>query len=259
MTDAVLSLPWLLAIGAVFCAGLLLLWKEARTAGLIIAQFFLTIGLPVVVILGALVWAALPFLGQLETGIQQAMIAGLVIAVGWLTTAIFAELAKSRGRAERLRDYHKALYAEIGNTLESLWVVGETEAYVAALTDRMEKEADYVPFIPREHHDHVYDAVIAEIDVLPRQTIDAIVAYYSLIKSVSALADDMRGETFKTLDAPRRTAMYSDYVGMRKQAYLFGKYALRLIKAYSDGGARAAQQIISSQGADLSATSQGSV
>ena len=69
----------------------------------------------------------------------------------------------------------------------------------------------------------------------------------------------MRGETFKTLDAPRRTAMYSDYVGMRKQAYLFGKYALRLIKAYSDGGARAAQQIISSQGADLSATSQGSV
>jgi len=32
-----------------------------------------------------------------------------------------------------------------------------------------------------------------------------------------------------------------------------------LIKAYSDGGARAAQQIISSQGADLSATSQGSV
>jgi hypothetical protein len=123
----------------------------------------------------------------------------------------------------------------------------------------MEKEADYVPFIPREHHDHVYDAVITEIDVLPRQTIDAIVAYYSLIKSVSALADDMRGETFKTLDPPRRTAMYSDYVGMRKQAYLFGKYALRLIKAYSDGGARAAQQIISSQGADLSATSQGSV
>jgi hypothetical protein len=203
MTGVASSLPWLLMIGAVICAGLLVAWKEARTAGLIIAQFFLTIGLPVVVIIGAAVWVALPFLGQLATGIQQAMIAGLVIAVGWLTAAIFAELAKSRGRAERLRDYHKAIYAEIGNTLESLWVAGETDAYVTSLFERMAQDRTYVPFIPREHHDHVYDAVISEIDVLPRQTIDAIVAYYSLIKSVAALADDMRGATFKTLDVDR--------------------------------------------------------
>ncbi|MFT6675275.1 MAG: hypothetical protein ACJAVM_001464 [Sulfitobacter sp.] len=258
MTGVASSLPWLLMIGAVICAGLLVAWKEARTAGLIIAQFFLTIGLPVVVIIGAAVWVALPFLGQLATGIQQAMIAGLVIAVGWLTAAIFAELAKSRGRAERLRDYHKAIYAEIGNTLESLWVAGETDAYVTSLFERMAQDRTYVPFIPREHHDHVYDAVISEIDVLPRQTIDAIVAYYSLIKSVAALADDMRGATFKTLDVDRRIAMYSDYVGMRKQAFLFGKHALRLIKAYSDGGATAAQRIINTQDADLSAMSQGS-
>ncbi|NNE52405.1 MAG: hypothetical protein HKN30_08375 [Sulfitobacter sp.] len=259
MTGTAPAFPWLLAGGVLFCAILLALWKEARTAGLIIAQFFLTIGLPVVIILGALIWGARPYLAQLETGIQQAMIAGLVIAVGWLTTAIFAELAKSRSRAERLRDYHKAIYAEIGNTLEALWVEGETDIYVASLISRMEQEEDYIPFIPREQHDHVYDAVITEIDVLPRQTIDAIVAYYSLIKSVSALAEDMRGDTFRTLGADRRVAMYSDYLGMRKQAYLFGKYALRLIKAFSDGGARAAQNIISNPDVDPSAMSRGSV
>lgn len=258
MTGTASLFPWFLLAGALVCAAVLVLWKEARTAGLIIAQFFLTIGLPVVVVLGALTWVSLPFLGQLDTGIQQAMIAGLVIAVGWLTTAIFAELAKARSRAERLRDYHKAIYAEIGNTLESLWDVDETEAYVAGIINRMEEDKTYIPFIPREQHDHVYDAVIAEIDVLPRQTIDAIVAYYSLIKSVSALAEDMRGETFKTLATDRRVAMYSDYVGMRKQAFVFGKHALRLIKAYSDGGVSAAQRVINSRDAGLSAMSQGS-
>lgn len=258
MTPSASLLPWFLLAGAVICAAVLALWKEARTAGLIIAQFFLTIGLPVVVVLGALTWLLLPVLRGLDTGIQQAMIAGLVIAVGWLTTAIFAELAKARGRAERLRDYHKAIYAEIGNTLESLWESGETDAYVNQIIAQMEEDESYVPFIPREHHDHVYDAVIAEIDVLPRQTIDAIVAYYSLIKSVAALAEDMRGETFKTLAKDRRVAMYSDYVGMRKQAFVFGKYALRLIKAYSDGGASAAERVINNRDADPSAMSRGS-
>lgn len=258
MTDGASLFPWFLLAGAVLCAATLALWKEARTAGLIIAQFFLTIGLPVVVILGAVTWVTLPVLSRLDERVQQAMIAGLVIAVGWLTTAIFAELAKARRRAERLRDYHKAIYAEIGNTLESLWDADETESYVAELIDRMQRDESYVPFIPREQHDHVYDAVITELDVLPRQSIDAIVAYYSLIKSVSALAEDMRGETFKKLATDRRVAMYSDYVGMRKQAFLFGKHALRLIKAYSDGGVAAAERVINTRDAGLSAMSRGS-
>ncbi len=252
------SFPLALAIGALVCAVTLALWKEARTAGVIIAQFFLTIGLPVLVITGALVWLALPFLRELETAIQQAMIAGLVIAVGWLTSAIFAELARARLRAEKLRDYHKAIYAEIGNTLEALWRQGETEEYTKAIAQRMQDEPDYVPFIPREHLDHVYDAVIGEIDVLPRQTIDAIVSYYSLIKSIAALADDMRGNTFGTLAPERRVALYSDYVEMRKQAYLFGKHALGLIKAYSDGGRKAAEQKLNTPAAGRSGLSRGS-
>lgn len=259
MTEAVQVFPWLVLGGAVICAILLIVWKEARTAGRIIAQFFITIGLPVVVVLSALVWVVLPYLGGLDPRISQALIAGFVIAVGWLTTAIFAELGKARARAEKLRDYHKAVYAEIGNTLESLWESGESDRYVEALTKRMENDESYVPFIPKELHDHVYNAVIAEIDVLPRQTIDAIVAYYSLIKSLAALAEDMRGDAYKTLSAQRRIAIYADYVAMRKQAFVFGKYALKLIRTYSQDGAAAAQKIINSQDAARFAMSQGSV
>lgn len=251
--------PLILLCGVALCAVVLLVWKEARVAGRIITQFFLTIGLPIVVILGALVWLALPLLGQIAPQVGQAMIVGLVVAVGWLTTAIFAEGGKARSRAEKLRDYHKAIYAEIGNTLESLWEADTSDDYVGVIIERMRVEDGYVPFVPREHHDHVYNAVISEIDILPRQTIDAIVAYYSLIKSLAALADDMRSDTFRTLEKERQIAIYSDYVGMRKQAFVFGKYALRLILAYSKGGVAAAEKIINSPDAGRSATLRGSV
>ncbi len=267
--------PGLLAAGlALLALALGLGWAlsaEARVAYRVIWQFFATIALPVLVLLGVPL-VLLYSLVELDPRLWQALIAGLVIATGWLTTAIFAELARRRQRAERLRDYHKALYAEIGNTLASLYDEGRGEDHVAATVARMRAEADFVPFIPRERHDHVYDAVITEIDVLPRQTIDAIVAYYSLVKSIGALADDMRGEGFRQLAPERRIAIYSDYAEMRRQAFAFGQYALALIKAFSEGGARAAVQVqeaaragrlqgspgVSSPGGDRSGPSRGS-
>ncbi|SMY08528.1 hypothetical protein [Flavimaricola marinus] len=220
----------------------LFLGEEARIARVVIVQFFVTIALPVAVLLGIPLLIASVSI-DLDPRLWQALIAGLVITTGWLTTAIFNELARTRTKSERLRDYHKAIYAEIGTTLASLWDEGRSEAYAAATVARMRDEADFVPFIPRESHDHIYDAILDEIDVLPRQTIDIIVAYYSLIKSISALADDMRGERFLTLPKERQIAVYEDYSEMRRQAFAFGQHALALILAFASGGAEAAQAL----------------
>lgn len=228
--------------------------REAVTARRVILPFLLRIFLPMAVILGV----PLALLSQwvdLNDRLWQALIAGLVIATGWLTSALFTELGKARARAERLRDYHKAIYAEIGNTIHSLYAGG---AAGQAVLDRMSAEPDFVPFVPREEHCHIYDAIVGEIDVLPRQTIDAIVAYYSLTKTIAALADDMRGDTFRDLTAERRRAIYADYTDLRKEAFRFGQYALGVITAYSDGGAAAADKWISSQAVGRSATSPGS-
>ena len=226
---------WVLALaGAAALAYAFGLSRDAQVARRLFVQFFGTIVAPLVVVFG-LVLAALSWLFDFDERVWAAVIAGLVIASGWLTSAIFAELGKSRGRAERLRDYHKALYAEIGNTLATLW-----DGWVAKdgerVMERMRADAEFVPFIPREHNDHVYNAVVEEIDVLPRQTIDAIVAYYSLIKSIATLADDMRGEQFRLLPQARRLPIYEDYLKMREQAHATGQYALKLISAFSDGG-----------------------
>ncbi len=227
---------------------------EASVVRRVYRDFVFLIAAPLIALIS---WAlfALSRATELPLPLWQALIAGLVIASGWLTTAIFAELARARGKAERMRDYHKAIYAEIRTTLSSLFNDGEAQTYAASIIEKMQAEPDFVPFIPLEKHDFIYTSISSHIDVLPRQTIDAIVAYYSQVASIAALADDMRSAGFQALSHQRRIAMYSDYTKMREVAFNFGTHALRLIAAYSDGGASAAQSIINTQGAALSAPS----
>ncbi len=68
-----------------------------------------------VVLLGAIL--LLPFDWENER-IQQATIAALVVAVGWFAGFVLRELSQQLARAERLRDVHRALFAEIRHNLE---------------------------------------------------------------------------------------------------------------------------------------------
>lgn len=239
---------------AIFAIAFSLL-DEASVARRVYKDFVFLIAAPLAALIG---WAlfGLAQTTDLPLPLWQALIAGLVIASGWLTSAIFSELSRARVKAERLRDYHKAIYAEIGTAVDTLFNGGEAESYTDQIITRMQADPSFVPFIPREKHDFIYTAISENIDVLPRQTIDAIVAYYSLTASISALAEDMRSDRFQTLGPDRRVEMYRDYAKMRVLAFSFGSYALKLIKAYSDGGAMAAEAIINTQGAGLSAPSQ---
>ena len=256
--DRWLAHGWILwaPVAAALLLWLALTWgREAAIARRIILQFLWTIALPVLILLG-LPLAAMAAFVDFDARVWQALIAGLVIATGWLTTAIFAEVGKARSRAERLRDYHKAIYAEIGNNLATLQSEAAIDAHAGETIGKMEADGAYVPFIPRVHADPVYGAIIGSIDILPRQTIDAIVAYYSLIRAIADMADDMRSDDFRAMPQARRIAMYRDYSDMKKQALLFGRHALALIRSYSEGGAAAAERLaVSSSGAAPSATS----
>tara|TARA_R110002110_G_scaffold77667_8_gene204022 strand:+ start:2171 stop:2803 length:633 start_codon:yes stop_codon:yes gene_type:complete len=204
-----------------------------------------------------IIWAA-----SLDARIVQAVVAGSFLAVGWIVNGWQNRRDAARLRAEKLRDYHRALYAEIGTTLANLWGPETLAAQAETLMKQMRADETFVPFIPREHGDHVYNALISEIHILPRRTIDPIVAYYSQIKALAAHADDMRGDGFRNMGQSRRIAMYSDYVEMKEQLLQFGLFATAMIKAYAEGGDAAADQVsarFNTQGADPSGPSQGLV
>ena len=90
--------------------------------------------------------------------------------------------------------------------------------------------------MPRPARDRIFREFEGNIQILPRVTIDRIVRYYFLLDSIDALVEDMRSETFKSLDVERRKAIFFDYSEMQKTARFFGVLANSLIDAFENQG-----------------------
>lgn len=176
------------------------------------------------------------FLGGLHSRIWQAVIAGAFIAAGWIVTNALDRRERNRRRAERLRDIHRALFAEIGTHIGALGSDAEIDEVGNWIVARMRDDPDFVPFIPRERNDRVFASITGELHILPRVTIDPIVTYYSQIAAIGAMAQDMRGYTYRSLPQDRRIAIYRDYIAMKKQALAFARLAALLIDLYARDG-----------------------
>lgn len=178
-----------------------------------------------------------------DARIWQAVVAGGFVAVGWLVNGWQNRRDAAAQRAERLRDVHRALFAEIGATLANLESAEALDSYRDAMLARMDADPEFFPLVPREHGDQVFRAIVAEIHILPRVTIDPIVAYYSQMRAIEALVDDMRGSAVKTLAQRRRREIYYDYIEMKKQALAYGHYALQMIDVYAREGRAGADRM----------------
>ncbi|KAF0675426.1 hypothetical protein [Profundibacterium mesophilum] len=184
----------------------------------------------------------------LDARIWQAIVAGGFVAAGWVYDGWRKRREAQRLREEKLRDAHRALFAEIATFLANLADETALDTYVDAMVARMEADPDFVPFIPKERHDRLFDSIQGEIHVLPRVTIDPVVRYYSQLSAIAALAEDMRGRGFARLSQDRRIVIYRDYFDMRKQAFEYGRIANWLIGVYAEGGKDAAEAAASSIG-----------
>lgn len=197
------------------------------------------------------IWA---WLGAIDARIWQAVVAGLFLAFGWLVNgrqnrrAAAGQAAQARQdaadlRAERLRDVHRALYAEIGASLATFGSAEAIEEGGAKIAGRMRENDGYHPFIARLGRAGVFDAIVTDIHILPRTSIDATVAFYGQLSAIDALTEDLRSAEVKLLSADRRVALYEDYTALRKQAFYYGNHALRMIDAYAKGGKQAALEL----------------
>jgi len=176
------------------------------------------------------------WLAAVDVRLWQAVIAGAFVAAGWLVNGWQNRREAARLRDEKLRDVHRALFAEIGANLANLGSAAELDSYCEQIVGRMRQDDGFVPFIPKERADRVFESIVENIHILPRTSIDPVVAYYGQIERIAALADDMRGAAFAALSKERQIDMYRDYIAMKRQALAFGDYAKLLIDAYAKGG-----------------------
>ncbi len=192
------------------------------------------------VLAGAILF--LPFDWKNER-IQQATIAALVVAVGWFAGFVLRELSQQLARAERLRDVHRALFAEIRHNLGNLGSAGTLQDYGMEMLARIRDADGFVPFIPRERNDSVFRTVVSDIHILPRVTIDPIVQYYSQLAALDALVEDMRGPVFEAMSPRRRAELYTDYINIKINLADYGEEAIQTIDAYAKGSRREARKI----------------
>lgn len=191
-------------------------------------------------------------LALIDARIWQAVVAGGFLALGWLVNGwqnraadrrrYLEGLARDRERrAERIRDVHRALYAEIGAYLHNLGSEAQLDRARDSVLARMREDDLYRPLIPTEREQTIFAAIVTEIHILPRTTIDPVVLFHRQLGAIAALIEDMRSDAFRRALPWQREAIYSDYIEMKKQALRYGEYALRLITVYADHGAEAAK------------------
>lgn len=175
-----------------------------------------------------------PFDQYLSPQAQQAVIAGLFLSVGWWVVARQNRARDAILRAERVRDVQRAVFAEIRAYLAVLRR-DDVGAYGARIGQRILTEPGYFPVIPTEHNDAIFRAIIGDIHVLPRDTVDPVVLYYSQLNAIAAMIRDLRELDVARIGAERAAGMYHDYISMKIEALEMGEQALDAIRANLDG------------------------
>lgn len=165
---------------------------------------------------------------------QQAVIAGAFLAIGWWVVALQNRRRDANLRAERVRDVQRALFAEIRAYLAVLRR-DDIAAYGEQIRDRILTDPGYFPVIPTERNDAIFRAIVGEIHVLPRDTVDPIVLYYGQLNAIAAIIQDLRELDVARIGAERAANIYRDYISMKLEALQLGDHALEAIRANIDG------------------------
>lgn len=134
-------------------------------------------------------------------------------------------------RREKVTDLMQALLAEIEAYVHAL-SSDDLDAHLVMMTHQMEASQDgsFVPVVPRESHDTVYRAFLAEIHVLPGSVVTPAVRYYNQVTAISNFAADMSEERFEKISGHRMAAMYRHFIIMKKIAREMGEDARRALR-----------------------------
>jgi|GEM_PF-1211206 len=160
--------------------------------------------------------------------IVAALVSGIVSMLGWVVTFRATLRLEPMRRAEKVHDMQVAVRAEIQSDLINLKVVDRAR-FLAEIKDRYEREAGYSVVVPHMARNVVFDALIAEIHVLPGQVIAPVIHYGRLRQTIERFVDDLRAPGFAQLAAARQLMMYSDYLNMLGRLEALAEDALRAL------------------------------
>lgn len=173
--------------------------------------------------------------------LQQAVVTGLFVAIGWIVVAGQTRRRDAALRRGREADLQRALLAEIRAHVFALEQQTPSARDAAELVARI-GSGDFVPTLPQHANDRIFGAVVADIHILPAPVIDPIVLYYRLLSIMGALATDLR--RIARHDGGRAAQMMADYLSLMEETRDTGIQAIRVLTESLRGGADAVEQML---------------
>lgn len=171
------------------------------------------------------------------TELRGALIAGSVIASGWLVTFLVSEYQREQERETMRQDTLAVLQYEIFAVLEKLdkrslsaseGAVADQlkDGFEAIQPDEIGPPRPYHPFTASESQPVIYNALSTNISKLSERTMRPIVMFYASYSDVAAMAQDSRSEAFHALSNRRKSLFYRDLASHRRALFIWGVRAL---------------------------------
>lgn len=161
-----------------------------------------------------------------------ALVGALVVAIGWLVSGVRERGRERRRREERSVDVQTALSAEIQHYVD---ILGNPEFDLDEawrdMVARMDTDDLYVPLIPSERNDTMFQSILPDVQILPEPVIRPVVRYYNQVFAIDAMVEDLRSDHFRAETTPQlqRIGMYTDYISMKKEALKMGQEACAVL------------------------------
>lgn len=157
-----------------------------------------------------------------------ALVGALVVALGWFVSGLRERGRDRRRREERSIDVQTALSAEIQHYVD---ILGNPEFDLDEawqdMVAQMDADDTYVPLIPSERNDTMFQSILPDVQILPEPVIRPVVRYYNQVFAIEAMIEDLRSDHFRADTTPQlqRIRMYTDYISMKKEALRLGQNA----------------------------------
>lgn len=162
-----------------------------------------------------------------DTVVISAAVSAAVTMLGWFAAHWSSIRLEESRRIEKILDVQTALLADIESNL-SRYAEIDLDAHLKSITDRILKPGagkTFTPFVPRDAIEVVFEAIIADIHILPTAVIGDVVGYYKQEYKLRELIIDLRSDRYAGLEPDRKAQIYRDYIWQVKTVIYSGTEA----------------------------------
>jgi hypothetical protein len=171
--------------------------------------------------------------GFADTAFVAAIVSAAVTALGWFASHWSAERRETQRRIEKIVDVQTALLAEIESNLKRYEEIDldKHNAEIVRLIKAKRSGRGFTPFVPRYAMEIVFESTIADIHILPTETIGQVVAYYKQEYKLRELVEDLRSDRYMELEQDRKAQIYDHYIWQIKTVLVTGRQARNALRA----------------------------